>query len=429
MSNEAKVWDIILVVRTLMSSFPAIGQQPTPILDLREDAPKNKYVFSFRRLSGMVALAILLIAFAGGVMLAILARSDNSAFEMGVLSPSLGFGRLEPLEFFATLLSTLLIAITLHELGHLLAGKSVGLAIVGMQIGPIALTRSSGRLKVSFQRLASMDGYALVRLDSINRMTHRLRIMVAGGPLANLLSALFAYLVLRSELTGGFIFAWTQWFLYISASLFLFNLVPFRTRSGMFTDGARLKMLFFPSAKTYRWLAVLALGIQMNSGKRLKLLNRRWLALANKLNDNSRDEFAGAFYGYLAANDSEDVPAAAANLERCLRLSSEGRNLRLQNLLFLEASVFHAWFRNSAENCLKWRIRVRNWKAFPWFLVLRADTALLWSQGEVSKAISNCEEAIAKCDTLPPVVNRERFREGWKEWIEKMQERSVGTPA
>src|SRR5580765_6110769 len=125
-----------------MSSFPAVGQQPTPILDLLEDAPRSNprsSLWGFFR-----AFAISLVICLGiAVLMTIFAEADNVRFETGVLSPALGFGLLNPIAFFATLFSTLLIAITLHELGHLFAGKSAGLAMVGMQIGPIALDRSS----------------------------------------------------------------------------------------------------------------------------------------------------------------------------------------------------------------------------------------------------------------------------------------------
>ena len=426
MSNEPTGWDIILVVRTLMSSFPAVGQQPTPILDLREDVPNNQHGFwGFFRTSALSFVFTLGI----GLMIAILARADDFSLQSEVLSTSFDFGKLDIIVFFAMLLSTLLAVIAIHELGHLLAGKAVGLTILGMQVGPILFSKNSGKFRVSFQKRRSMDGFAFVGFDSIRRISRRFRVFIAGGPLASLLSVLLAYVLARSGLLGGFALTWTMWFGFLSTIVFVVNLVPFQMMSGFFSDGARLKMLFFPSTSTHRWIALIALRLQMSSGRRLRFLNRRWLALATKLNDNSREELTGTFYAYLCANDSEDVPAAAAYLERCLQLSAEIGNKQLQNLLFLEASVFHAWFRNSTENCLKWRNRVRNLKAFPWFIVLRADTALLWAQGDVSKAINNCEEAISKCDTLPPAVNRERFREGWKEWIEKMQERGVGTPA
>ena len=373
----------------------------------------------------MVALAILLIAF--GAILAVLPRTNIPSFDLGILSPSLGAGQFGPVESFAAFFSTLLVGVVVHELGHLLAGKLVGLSFVGLQIGPVLLSNSTGRLKLSLQK-GSTEGFTFVSFKSVCRICRRLRVVIAGGPLANLLTIPIGYVLLASGLLSGFGFAWTQWFVYISAFFFVINLVPFQTRSGLFTDGARLKMLFFPSAKTYRWFALFAVGVQHRAGRRAKLWNHRWLMLANQVNDCSHDEFLGSFYAYLWANDSEDECAAASYLEHCLRLSNQRSNAAIQNLLFLEASVFQAWFRKSPENCLKWRNRVSNWKAFPWFVVLRAETALLCSQSEMDKALRNCEEAISKADTLP-AAHRENFRIGWKEWKDKIQELSVQSPA
>jgi hypothetical protein len=358
-------------------------------------------------------------------MAAYLVVTDRPTFNVGVLTPRVGFARFNVIEFLLTLYSTVVLAILIHELGHIFAGKAVGLPFFGLQVGPLVLSKSTGKLKLSWQK-GSKNGYAQVRFDSIRRISRHLRILVVGGPLANLLSAFLAYGLLISGGLRGLAFAWTQWFVYLSAFVFLVNLVPFKMRSGFFSDGARLKMLFFPSAKTYRWIAVIALGVHANSGKRSKLMNRRWLAMATRLNDNSRDEFMGTFYAYYWANDSEDESAAARCLERCLYLSSKARDPLTQNLIFLEASVFHAWFRKSAENCLKWRNRVSYWNKLPWFLILRADTAFLWSQGQVSEALNNCEQALSRADTLP-AAHREVFRQGWKEWIDQIRVRSMAT--
>lgn len=190
----------------------------------------------------------------------------------------------------------------------------------------------------------------------------------------------------------------------------------------MFSDGARLKMLTFPSENTYRWLAEIALGLQARSGRRLRLLNQRWLSLATKLSDGSRDELAGTFYAYLAANDAKNESLAAFHLERCLHIAGK-RTSTFTDLLYLEASVFQAWFRRNPEKASAWRKLARGVHKLPWFILLRADTALLWSQGNVDQALSNCDEALTKVDTLP-AEQREPFTRGWMEWKDEIVQRS-----
>lgn len=325
---------------------------------------------------------------------------------------------------FLMLLSVCWVAIVIHELGHLLAGRLVGLKYVALQVPAIQILRRPDKLKFSFRNVMPFDGAATVQFDSFRRIHRRLRIFVAGGPLATAVGMLIGYFVLRSELLGSFASGWTACFVCVSLFLLVGNLIPFQAKSGMFTDGARLKMLLFPSDKTYRWLAKIGVNLQMKSKKKPRLWNKRWLAMATKLSDGSQDELWGTLYAYIAANDRREEALAATCLERCLSLSARISGQPFQNFLFLEASVFEAWFRNDTEMCLKWRSRVKDWKKFSWFLVHRADTALAWSQGEISKALSNCEEAIARADTLPAKVNREQFRESWKEWMEQIQERT-----
>lgn len=101
---------------------------------------------------------------------------------LGVLAPGLGVAKIDPLQLVAAFLSTLFFVILIHELGYLIAGRCVGMRFLGLRVGPILLSNEFGKLKTSFHATGSLDGFALVKFESITRISHSLRIMVLGGP-------------------------------------------------------------------------------------------------------------------------------------------------------------------------------------------------------------------------------------------------------
>lgn len=404
------------VTSTLNMTF---SDTTTPILDFAGRLPKRSVSKRLARLS--VYLVV------GGLIGLGFALAENLGFGsiFGVLSPGIGVGQLSPIQFFPFLILAMFLIMTLHEIGHLIGGKCVGFGFVGMQIGPFLLTNHGHKLKVKLRLIVSLNGLALVKIDRLTRITRRLAVFVLGGPIATAAGALAGYLLLKNvEQMNDLLFDFIQLFTHLSLLTLALNLFPFRTHTRMFSDGARLRMLFLPSGMTRRWLSIIALGFQIRSGKRARFLNQRWLRTANQYTDRSCDELLAAWYAYICSNDCENTDAAANHLEHCLSLSHLGCGVALRDILCLEASVFQAWFRGDREKSEAWRQNVKNIRVLPWFAILRADTALLWSQGKHSEALTKCDEALQKLGMLPPEVNKESFELGYLEWKQKMIERA-----
>jgi len=86
---------------------------------------------------------------------------------------------------------------------------------------------------------------------------------------------------------------------------------------------------------------------------------------------------------------------AASCLERCLAVSSMPCGARLRDLLYLEASVFLAPAGSKLEVTRVVRRALRGYCA-------RVGT------GKTAEALNRCAEALAKADSRPPAVNRNR---------------------
>ncbi|MFF0635905.1 M50 family metallopeptidase [Nocardia sp. NPDC004151] len=130
--------------------------------------------------------------------------------------------------------AALMLAILVHELGHLLVGRLFGAYPLVVSIGN---RRRTGGLRFGSVTVR-LGFYPVGQVHwSVQPRPRGQWLTVAAGPLANLIfagisAAVWAYWAL--PLLVGYSFT------VMSALLGLVNLVPFRTREGSYSDGARL---------------------------------------------------------------------------------------------------------------------------------------------------------------------------------------------
>jgi hypothetical protein len=139
-----------------------------------------------------------------------------------------------------------IIVTVIHELGHVVFGLALGMKLQAFLVGPLEWHFRYGKwqFKMNLKAMFSAAGAAgLVPTKSTpDRMQYVL--MIAGGPVANLVTALFSFgmaLPNGGEHPGE---ANGLWALLGVFSLFAFltNLIPLRTRS-YYSDGAQIFQL------------------------------------------------------------------------------------------------------------------------------------------------------------------------------------------
>ena len=321
-----------------------------------------------------------------------------------------------------SLLSAFPAVILVHELGHLAAGRLVGLRFSSIRVAFWTLRLEYGKLVLRARREAP-GGFAGISLDRICRMRRRLFWFIAGGPIASILSVAIgvndeSIFHLHNDWAIGFLSA----FVYLSLLATLLSLVPMR--KGMWSDGARLEMLTRSREQTRRWFSILGLGMQASKGVPPRLWNQNWICSATRLQDRTEDERSACWLAYLHTKDCKDADRASTYLERCLSLSALTRGA-INDLMMFEASVFQAWFRNDADKASQWLSRIKAPSHLPKLIRLRGAAALACARKDFPAALAAWSEGATLIDQLPETPTRRALQNGWSRWRSEIEERQL----
>src|SRR5215469_6626353 len=197
------------------------------------------------------------------------------------------------------------VAVVVHQVGHLLAGR-----IAGFEAVKISFRRFTLREKLEPTDVLSL-GLIVMRPLGADRLRRRLTYLVAAGPLASLLVPVLLETGLRLEqIYWGTIYflvpAGVHLFSALSILLGVGSLLPDIDASGNFSDGTRLLMLLKNDFRASRWLAILELQLGLASGQNPHEWREDLVARALGHKDDSFDTVAANWLGYLWAAGRQD---------------------------------------------------------------------------------------------------------------------------
>jgi hypothetical protein len=281
----------------------------------------------------------------------------------------------------------LYLSIAFHEVGHLVAGKLVGMKSGGLVVGGLMILKSGSRwiCRFDFRRILS-GGLAkpLPNKGDIDRAQQAW--MVAGGPLSTLLLVAVPGIALK---ISGSPVAWLTTLFWINVFLLISTFVPAGGLNK--SDIPRIWFLLRHPDQARSWAAVL----QVQSEETAGVLPRDWDAetFARMLDDNSADDNTFrqmmAFYRRI---DQGDDPAALAHLEKALAASGLcGGPVR--HWCFLEASCSSAMLRANPDAARTWLDRASRIRKPASRLSL--DAAIAQSERRYEDAIPLWDAALA----------------------------------
>jgi hypothetical protein len=311
------------------------------------------------------------------------------------------------------------ITILIHELGHLIGGWCVGLRFRAVRIDPFRVRIDSGKWKFRVQpRL--FWGFALMSFDRVRRVRTRLIALVAGGPLASIVSGVTA--VIAGEIgLARYDSPWPTFFDFFGAwSIFIgcVGLFPYRVR-GYASDGMLLRALLFRRPEATQIVASYALFTVKNDGLFLPDYFRRWFKLASVQTRLQKDNY---YANWLAYENAEDPGIAAQFLERCLAEAAR-MDAYQRDKLIIEAAVFSAWRRGDAVRAELWVKRIQSPDRVHPFWRTRVNISLLCAQQQFENAMAELDRGLSLLRDAPDGAERQRFEAGWISWREQIQQR------
>lgn len=306
-----------------------------------------------------------------------------------------------------------LIAVTAHELGHLIAGLAVGFRFRLFAVGPLKIVPRGRHLVIRLNTDMSLaTGITICCPVGGNNLRLRMAAFMLGGPLSNMLVAL----VLLVETRPSCLLAYhsrsgTEWNVLLatldnatilfSLAVFAVNVLPLPI---YVTDGRRAWNLLGRGSVAEREAALLQLYLSHREGVRPRDANVDAIMKATDVRDASTHEAIGNQFAYAWALDRGEVADAGRYLDRALALRNRISKPFLPALLF-EAAYYTALYRGDAATARGYvRMSDRGTGVAP-TLRVRAEAAMLAAEGKYEQAE---ELANTGLDRLAPSEERER---------------------
>jgi hypothetical protein len=278
---------------------------------------------------------------------------------------------------------SILVVIAMHEYGHALAGWIAGFRIHSIRVNRFEI---HWPLKISLYRgsQSGAGGWVVCTPATTDHLAVRSAIMVAGGPMTNVVSAI---IVSALPFAKG---PWSVMFILVSLVIGGSNLLPLRGR-GVVSDGHRLVMLLRDRARAERWLASLKLANDMVDGVPPENLSPAFITMATGVKDDSVDTVSAHAIAYASAFHRRDVAEAARLLEVCLQYSCFAAPL-LRETLMTDAVIFHARRRHDVERAAEWLAGMPEKTQLPWLRHL-AEAAILEARRDLDGARAKLDAA------------------------------------
>lgn len=258
--------------------------------------------------------------------------------------PWLLFNPLYFISFFLVVyLLSFILAVALHEIGHVVAGNLAGMRFVFMMVWPVQIRRRGHKgiiIRPMFNAGVGLGGLAGMVPRSGQDMRKAYLWMLRGGPLTSLISGIIGILV--GLLTGfsttiaGAIF----WQIgIINFLLFLLTIVP-KQAAGYLSDGAAIGLLKKEgSAEVSIYTSLLQLSSEMASGKLPSEFHKESLKTLLEIDPSSPFYYRGQYFGVQTALERGDLSAAREHMENINQLFSKLPILVQNNYRVIDAMI------------------------------------------------------------------------------------------
>jgi hypothetical protein len=328
----------------------------------------------------------------------------------------------------AQLQIAILICVSIHELGHVLAGWASHMKLRSLEIGPFRLAHKRGKWKFELAAsLGGMTGMAPTRLTNVRGCS---AFFALGGPVASLvLSAVSCIAALTAK--GHF---WEpSWAIFsmmatIASVDFMVNLIPQKPEAH-YSDGARIYQLVTNGPWAHVEQAFSMVASTLVTTRRPRDYDIEVLRAAGNFLTKGDRAMLLRLFTCLHYLDLGRIPEAMESLEQAEKLYD---NVALQGGagICAEFVFISAVFKRDRAAAELWWKRLQAQRRIDqdaeyW----QARAGLLWIQGQTEEARQACERGYALALELPSAGAYEYTRSGFDVLRNALNEPPPGAPA
>jgi hypothetical protein len=280
----------------------------------------------------------------------------------------------------------------------------VGFRFTLLMIGPLLLHRQGDRLLLNLVRGRPMASGLTSAMPSDDRnLRSRFAVMIAGGPLANLLALIFSILIVRGAgdvlLQAGFR-GLQGWFLLnlfalINIIFVLLTIFPYRSQ-GLDSDGRQFFDLLRGKERSERKCLQVAMVAHSRSGRRPREYDPTLLQRLLTLGDNrvgAAEDAVSYLLAYYYHLDRDEIELAGGYVDQLLT-GLEGYNPALRSGVLVEAAYFIAMHRKDAAAASQLLAQANKRTFVEQHTLLRAEAAIALAEGRTDVARRMAEQAL-----------------------------------
>jgi Zn-dependent protease len=296
-----------------------------------------------------------------------------------------GHGLSRPVAGLMLLAIALALTVTgfIHESGHALVGAAFGMRLLALTIGPFRWARRDGQWKLKLSQQIFGGSVSSVPTH-IDQPAWQDVLMVFAGPLANLCSAPVLFWITLQTATPRFAHLWFFFAFLTSLAIVvpILNLVPFRTATGSYSDGARIVQIFTASPVVEYQRALRALKSTLVTPLRPRDLDPAVFQRAAALRPA---EYAGLHAHVCAAQifkDQNRIAEAAVEIAAAEAID-RSYAVKVPALVYSVLVFFEAAYNRSAPHARLWWDRMNTHHPDRETVdYLIAAAALLWAESQ-----------------------------------------------
>jgi len=315
---------------------------------------------------------------------------------------------IEPPDWILAILSfsaALIISVTIHEIGHLMAGKAVGFRFFMLTVGPFKIQRKGNRLHAGINKHLNTGGGLTIMLPKTARyIDSDLFWFILGGPLGNFaftlvsMAAILIVVIHTPEFAGSL----TVYMLYTAAFVNLLigaaALIP--TQSDTFeSDGTQLLDLKKGGDKAAIKQRLMALSVSIWNGTRPRDIDKEELNSLLEMTTVKKDTSAltarvinGLFY-----LDSGLINEAEAEFDTIIEHLEQDGNVILEGTVYSEKAFISAAYRRDAKMAQTFLDKAQKGYTEDQ-TIARAEAALMILNEKFEEAKERAKEGIKSAD-------------------------------